>query len=145
MCLSFQALSAKASNLRLGRSSDLLPPGHAFPCVRICTVAIWIVYDRGYKKGAYSSGTVQDSHLIPFSHIAKRPFACEPNRVQRYKLFFNYKEKSERKIERNTLYSVVLADYYIEKSTIIRFYKSVYSRITKKTSCQIRYISKMFL
>ena len=114
MCLSFQALSAKASNLRLGRSSDLLPPGHAFPCVRICTVAIWIVYDRGYKKGAYSSGTVQDSHLIPFSHIAKRPFACEPNRVQRYKLFFNYKEKSAIKIEILILCIVLLDDYTLQ-------------------------------
>ena len=115
MCLSFQALSAKASNLRLGRSSDLLPPGHAFPCVRICTVAIWIVYDRGYKKGAYSSGTVQDSHLIPFSHIAKRPFACEPNRLQWYKLFFNYKEKSERKIEILILFTTLLANYTTQK------------------------------
>ena len=114
MCLSFQALSAKASNLRLGRSSDLLPPGHAFPCFILCTVAIWIVYDRGYKKGAYSSGTVQDSHLIPFSHIAKRPFACEPNRVQRYKLFFNYKEKSAIKIEILILCIVLLDDYTLQ-------------------------------
>ena len=113
MCLSFQALSAKASNLRLGRSSDLLhpaTPSHAL----YCTVAIWIVYDRGYKKGAYSSGTVQDSHLIPFSHIAKRPFACEPNRVQRYKLFFNYKEKSAIKIEILILCIVLLDDYTLQ-------------------------------
>ena len=61
-----------------GRSSDLLPCLNAFPFRSDGIVAKVVVQ---HVSGAYSSGSVQDLHLIPFSSITSKPFEVTKTKI----------------------------------------------------------------
>jgi len=70
-----------------GRSSDLLPCLNAFPSRFIGTVAIEVFVQ--HVSGAYSSGSVQDLHLIPFSSFISKPYEMNNTKIQgKDRLFF---------------------------------------------------------